>query len=304
MPESDKNAKPAEPDKGAKPAEPAKPVRPIIIYKKRRGHGAAHHGGAWKVAYADFVTAMMALFMVLWLLNSNVKIQEAVAGYFKDPKGYTNRKSSDLQGSGENFTVSKEDMPRLKDEIEKALRQMASFDKLKDQIEMTVTAEGLRIELMENNKGTFFDSANDVPTANGAELLSLLATQIGKLPNKVSIEGHTDSTPFARKWDYTNWELSIDRANAARRLMQTDGLSPTQVAQVRGFADQNLRKADKPRDASNRRVSVIVQYLDKKPEPDPPTPGEHPAGGVPSEAAKRGVAVPEMEPAHKPAPHK
>jgi chemotaxis protein MotB len=277
-------------------------VRPIIIIKKKAPH-AAHHGGAWKVAYADFVTAMMALFIVLWLVNTNKAIQDAVSGYFKDPKGFSKKVSSDMQGSGENFVISKDDMPRLKEELVKVLRQVPKLEKLKDQIEMTVTSEGLRIEMLESGKGTFFDSGNDLPTATGAELLSVLAVELGKLPNKLSIEGHTDSKPFLPKWDYSNWELSIERANAARRLMQTKGVRADQIAQIRGFADQKPRKPDKPRDDSNRRVSIIVQYLEAPPEtkgppapepgsPAPPAPAPASAAAAPAAPASAAPAKP------------
>jgi chemotaxis protein MotB len=236
--------------------------RPIIVIKKKGGHGG-HHGGAWKVAYADFVTAMMALFIVLWLMNSSKQIQVAVGGYFKDPSGTSKLVGSDQNGSGENLAISKEDMPKLKEELQNAVRKMADFEKLQNQIEMTVTAEGLRIELLESEKGTFFDTGSPKPSSNGRELLVTLAHELGKLPNKISIEGHTDSKPYAGKGDYSNWELSADRANAARRLMQADGLTPGQVVQVRGYADQRLRVATDPLDASNRRISVIVQYIAK-----------------------------------------
>jgi chemotaxis protein MotB len=131
--------------------------RPIIIIKKKGGH-AGHHGGAWKVAYADFVTAMMALFIVLWLLNSSKQVQEAVGGYFKDPTGTSKKVGSNMVGTGENFIVTKDNMPKLKDQLQKAMQQMSDFDKLKSHIEMTVTTEGLRIELSESASGTFFDS--------------------------------------------------------------------------------------------------------------------------------------------------
>lgn len=243
--------------------------RPIIIVKKKGGHGG-HHGGAWKVAYADFVTAMMALFIVLWLMNSSKQIQEAVGGYFKDPSGTSKMVGTDQRGSGANFTLKKDDMPKLKEQLQKELRRMADFDKLKNQIEMTVTAEGLRIELLESANGTFFDSGSPHPNHAGNELLGLLAQELGKVPNKLSIEGHTDSKPYAGKSDYGNWELSTDRANAARRLMQEQGVRGDQVAQVRGFADQLLRNAKDPLDPSNRRISVIVQYLEKDQPSVPP----------------------------------
>ena len=236
--------------------------RPIII-KKKAAHGG-HHGGAWKVAYADFVTAMMALFIVLWLLNMSKPVREAIAGYFKDPLGTANQLGTTMEGKGPNAVAPKQDMGKLKEELEKAIHQMPNLDKLRDQIEITVTAEGLRIEMLESAKGTFFDLGAPNPNENGKELLNLLAGELGKLPNKISIEGHTDSKPYSGKGNYGNWELSTDRANSARRLMQQEGIRHDQVAQVRGFADQLLRKPEDPFDPSNRRISLIVQYLDQR----------------------------------------
>ena len=237
--------------------------RPIIIIKKKASHGG-HHGGAWKVAYADFVTAMMALFIVLWLLNSSKPVKEAIAGYFRDPSGTAGKLGTSNEGPGEKFVptpVPNEDMGKLKDEIEKAMRRLPNFEKFKNQIELKVTPEGLRIELLESATGTFFDVGNRNPNSNGSELLDMLAGELGKMPNKISIEGHTDSKPFSGKKGYGNWELSTDRANSARRLMQEQGLGVKQVAQVRGFADQLLRVPSNPNDPSNRRISLIVQYL-------------------------------------------
>jgi len=153
---------------------------------------------------------------------------------------------------------------------------MKDFEKLKSHVEMTVTSEGLRIELMESASGTFFDSGSPKLNADGHELLITLAQELGKLPNKLSIEGHTDSKPYATSGNYSNWELSTDRANAARRLMQANGVGIAQVSQVRGFADQRLRKLDDPLDPSNRRISLIVQYTPKDID-DKDT--EHSAGG-------------------------
>jgi chemotaxis protein MotB len=236
-------------------------ARPIII-KRKAAHGG-HHGGAWKVAYADFVTAMMALFIVLWLMNSSSKIQEAVGGYFKDPTGTTRKVGTGQTGSGENFTLSKDNMSKLKDELHNAIRQNVKFDQLQKHIEMTVTSEGLRIELLESDVGTFFEQGVAKPTESGAAILITLAQELAKLPNKIAIEGHTDAKPFSSDGDYGNWELSSDRANSARRLMQRNGLRPDQVTQVRGYGDQRLRKPEAPEDPSNRRVSLIVQYLQK-----------------------------------------
>lgn len=235
--------------------------RPIIVVKKKVAHGG-HHGGAWKVAYADFVTAMMALFIVLWLMNSSRQVQEAIGGYFKDPSGTSKKVGTDQRGSGENVLLKKDDMPKLKEQLQKSVRKLNDFEKLKNQIQMTVTGEGLRIELLESATGTFFESGSAEPNASGKELLVLLAAELGKLPNKLSIEGHTDSSPYSGAREYGNWELSSDRANAARRLMQQNGIRSDQVSQVRGYADQRLRTPSQPMDPSNRRISVIVQYLE------------------------------------------
>jgi chemotaxis protein MotB len=238
---------------------------PIIVVKRASGHGG-HHGGAWKVAYADFVTAMMALFIVLWLLNSSKEVKEAVGGYFKDPTGTSKKVGSGLNGSGDNFLVNKDNMDQLKDALQSVIRKTANFEKLKNHIEMTITAEGLRIELMESEAGTFFGSGAAVPTEGAKDILVALAAELSKLPNRISIEGHTDAKPFAAEGSYGNWELSADRANAVRRLMEQSGLQTGQVTQVRGYADRQLRKPAAPEDPSNRRVSLIVQYQVKPDE--------------------------------------
>jgi chemotaxis protein MotB len=260
--------------------------RPILIIKKKVGHGG-HHGGAWKVAYADFVTAMMALFIVLWLLNSSKQIQEAIGGYFKDPTGTSKKVGSNMVGAGENFSLTKDNMPKLKEQLQQAMRQMKDFEKLKNHIEMTVTAEGLRIELTESASGTFFESGRPELNRDGSELLVMLAKELGSLPNKLSIEGHTDAKPYAASANYGNWELSTDRANAARRLLQGSGIRADQVTQVRGFADQRLRKPQDPLDPANRRISLIVQYTPKNGDDDDAKPAsatENKAGAKPAEA--------------------
>lgn len=249
--------------------------RPILVIKKTGAHGG-HHGGAWKVAYADFVTAMMALFIVLWLMNSSKQVQEAVGGYFKDPTGTSKKVGSNMLGAGENFTLTRDNMPKLKEQLQTAMRQMTDFENLKNHIEMTVTSEGLRIELSESASGTFFDTGSVKLKPDGEQLLITLAQELGSLPNKLSIEGHTDSQPYAPSATYGNWELSADRANAARRVMQANGIRADQVTQVRGFADQHLRKPEAPLDPANRRISLIVQYIVKNVEdsdrPDEPLP--------------------------------
>jgi chemotaxis protein MotB len=233
--------------------------QPIIIIKKKGGHGG-HHGGAWKVAYADFVTAMMALFIVLWLMNASKQVQEAVGGYFKDPRGTSKKVGSNKNGSDTYLAMKKEDMTKLKEDLLQSIHHLDPLDKLKSQIEITVTAEGLRIELMEATKGTFFELGSAVPTPALRSLLQVLSMNLGKLPNKISIEGHTDSMVYSQAKAYDNWDLSTDRANEARRLMQAEGVRPEQIAQVRGFADTQPRLEHSPQDPSNRRVTLIVQY--------------------------------------------
>ncbi len=233
----------------------------IIIIKKKGGHGG-HHGGAWKVAYADFVTAMMALFIVLWLLNSSKKIQDAVGGYFRDPRGTAEKAGKDIVGSAAASIVPHDNMSQVKKQLEKAISGVPNFDKLKSHIEMTVTPEGLRIDLLESAKGTFFESGSPKLSTDGQDIMIALAQKLGQLPNKLSVEGHTDAKPYANTSMYSNWELSADRANSARRLIQQNGVGSAQVMQVRGYADQKLRKPDAPFDPSNRRISLIVHYLD------------------------------------------
>jgi chemotaxis protein MotB len=254
----------------------AQDTPPIIIIKKKGGHGG-HHGGAWKVAYADFVTAMMALFIVLWLLNSSEKVRKAISAYFQDPSGTGQHSGSASTGTGETVSVNKQNMDTLKDQLEQALKKSPEFEKLKDYIQMSVTGEGLRVELLESEKGMFFESGSPIPTSVGRELIQSLTDQLRGLPNDLLIEGHTDSRPFGGRPDYSNWELSSDRANAARRLMEAAGLRPGQIVQVRGFADHNPRDPDHPDAASNRRVSVIVRYQSASDEPDAedePAPGK------------------------------
>jgi len=239
-----------------------KAQQPIIVIKRKGGHGG-HHGGAWKVAYADFVTAMMSLFIVLWLMNSSDKIKKAVAGYFNDPKGTANLMGTTMSGDGVNVTQeNNEQMKLLKKKLEEEIAARKELEKLKNQIELTVTPEGLRIEMLEDKKGTFFETGGARLSEPGQELLALLAGELKKLPNALLIEGHTDAQPYASDAGYTNWELSADRANAARRLLQQNGVRRDQVTQVRGYADQLLRVKNNPYDPSNRRVSMLVKNLD------------------------------------------
>jgi chemotaxis protein MotB len=232
----------------------------IVIKRKKAGHGG-HHGGAWKVAYADFVTAMMALFIVLWLMSADKEVQQSVSAYFNNPSGPGKMTGTAAAGMGNALEVPKDDMKKLAEKIQQALMTVPNFKALQDHVEITITSDGLRIELLETDAGMFFESGRPIPTDGGSELLTHLAGELGKLPNEVLIEGHTDAKPFSGDRSYSNWELSSDRANSARKLMQASGLRSGQVAQVRGYADRQLRHPEDPQASSNRRISVIVQYL-------------------------------------------
>ncbi|MFN8061669.1 MAG: flagellar motor protein MotB [Vicinamibacterales bacterium] len=248
----------------------------VIIIKKKRGHGHGHHGGAWKVAYADFVTAMMAFFLVMWIVGQSAQVKAAIAGYFKDPGIFDQEKSDGPIAGGapqvdpdaptelrETSEVAANDQAELEstaERIRELLREVPDIQGLEDQVEITVTKDGLRIELLESNEGQFFDSGSATPKPYTERALAIVAGELGRLKNSVIVEGHTDSRPFGSD-RYTNWELSADRANAARRVMERGGLYPGQVQGVRGFADTHLRIANAPEDSANRRVSIIVQNL-------------------------------------------
>jgi chemotaxis protein MotB len=265
--------------------------QPVIIIRRKKAHHAAHHGGAWKVAYADFVTAMMALFIVLWLMASSEQIKKSIAAYFLDPKGHKHEVGSGgLTGSGKSMFLSIEDMRQLKAKLEQAFRSLPAVPNLKDQITMTITGEGLRIELVEHSHGMFFESGNAQPSKLGLQAIGLLATQLSQLPNAIVLEGHTDSAAYGKGSSYTNWELSTDRANEARRIMQANGVKSDQIKQVRGYADQSLRNTSNPLDPANRRISVIVLYGDPSSAPPEEVKAAGKKGGtpitkVPAEAA-------------------
>lgn len=279
---------------------------PVIIFKKRPEH-ATSHGGAWKVAYADFVTAMMSLFIVLWLMAQNDPVKKAVAGYFNDPRGTGNLLGTTMSGTGP-ATVPAADqntqkLEQLKQKLEKEIEGRGDLQKLLKQIEITITPEGLRIELIEDKNGTFYQSGSAQLSPSGQELLSLLASELKTLPNQLLIEGHTDAAQYSTDANYSNWELSADRANSARRLLQQDGVRRDQVTQVRGFADQMLRVKNNPYDPSNRRITILVKNQDNAPPPQL----AHAAivdGGPNGTAPSSAPPKPQTPPASSPAPAK
>jgi chemotaxis protein MotB len=285
-------------------------TQPIIVIKKKGGHGG-HHGGAWKVAYADFVTAMMALFIVLWLTSQSDAVKKAVAGYFNDPKGLATLLGTTLSGTGNGTAPAvdpnQKQLQELKEKLEKEIQASKELQKLIKQIEITITPEGLRIELLEGKDGTFYQSGSAQLSPSGQELLVLLATELKTLPNQLLIEGHTDAAPYSKNANYSNWELSADRANSARRLMQQDGVRADQVTQVRGFADQMLRVKSNPFDPSNRRITILVKNNDQAPLPQlahakvvDGAPAASPSGATPAPPQPTQPAAP-VKPAAAPA---
>ncbi len=247
----------------------------IIIKKKSSGHGG-HHGGAWKVAYADFVTAMMAFFMVLWIVGLDDQTKKAVEGYFANPVGNKNAYSggaSPVASGTSPARISKNALKLIVRKVEEA--QFKDFQKriearidsnpalkgLKNSIEIIITRDGLRIELVEKGSGDdFFPTGSAVLRPRAVIAIALIAEEIGLLSNPIILEGHTDGAPFGIGGSYTNWELSADRANAARRVVAAAGIPNDRLVQVRGLADRDLRNPNDPFDPTNRRISIFLPF--------------------------------------------
>lgn len=242
-----------------------------IIKRKRAGHGG-HHGGAWKVAYADFVTAMMALFIVLWIVGQSKEVREYVAFYFRDPGAFSEatRGSGVLMGGSlqaprpaateAQKELEEQQLAALGQTILDELGKKPELSALLSQIRMEMVQEGMRIELLETSESFFFDIGTVTLKPEATIILRTIAREVGTLPNNVIIEGHTDSRPYSTVNGYTNFELSADRANSARRVLATNGLRVGQITQVRGYADSRLRNKENPFDTSNRRISIIIQF--------------------------------------------
>jgi chemotaxis protein MotB len=258
--------------------------QPIIVVKKRiAAHG--HHGGAWKVAFADFMTAMFALFLVLWLVNQSSDVKSAIAGYFQDPLGRADEYGSSIvQGEGAQTQMARPLAPaqivdirvdrllRLAQTLKEKLGRVPAFDSLKNQVEITMTQDGLRIELREDSTAQFFQSGSAVMSEKGRQILLLIGRELSGDPNQVEIEGHTDARPYVSQAGYTNWELSADRANTARRILNEAKVESSRVAQIRGLADRVLKYPAAPYDPRNRRISITV-LLDRYLSPIDSGPG-------------------------------
>jgi chemotaxis protein MotB len=251
-------------------AQQKKPRRRI---KKVKGHGG-HHGGAWKVAYADFVTAMMALFLVLWLVSqADTKVKQAIANYFRSPGVFEHQAGGIINGPKK---VSREPSDLTSKDEEQALFGISSmlkkkfstrpeFSKYKDQIRIEVDDQGLQIQILDKAERVSFDSGSAALTPGAKAVLNEVATAICQLPNPLLIGGHTDRHLFPPGSAYTNWELSADRANAARRELQNACVKPEQIQRIVGYADTQLLNPDNPYDQANRRISITVLRLQPPP---------------------------------------
>ena len=254
-----------------------------VIKKKSGGHG--HHGGAWKVAYADFVTAMMAFFLVMWILGLSKPTRKAIASFFRGEPGFMQTVKSSPIGEGAEINIKAMNAPIMpqdggmkvdvemgikallegvKDSIEKDIAKVPELANLKESIQLEMTSEGLRIQLIERTSSLFFDSGSAQTKPNAVKLLQTIAGELKRVKNPIVIEGHTDSRPLGARGGYSNWELSADRANSARRIMEEGGLRSGQVSSVRGFADRRLKKPDDPYHYTNRRVSILVAFSGKE----------------------------------------
>ncbi len=264
--------------------------QPIIIRRKKSGHGG-HHGGAWKVAFADFMTAMMAFFLVMWAVGQKDEVKQAVAGYFRDPgKFFHEGRSGVLKGTAEaikandptiglkNAPASKAELLPSADEkktlsaaaqnIVRELEKQEEFRRLKKNIKIQMTSEGLRIILSESeNAAAFFEPGSAKLLQKSAVILITIARELGKLNNHLVMEGHTDSSPLGDN-TYSNWQLSADRANSARELMEVSGLYNGRVREVRGYADKFPMIEGNPADPRNRRVTILVLYESREREYD------------------------------------
>ncbi|MBL0151002.1 MAG: flagellar motor protein MotB [Ideonella sp.] len=274
----------------------AKKLQPIIIKRVKKG-GHTAHGGAWKIAYADFVTAMMAFFLLMWLLGSTTEgDKKGIADYFQSPLkvallngGSGSGDSSSLvKGGGDDLTrqggqVKKGDVPaerstinlrklkeeqqraeagklkELQDKVESELRNNAKLSQYASQIKLDMTRDGLRIQIVDELARPMFDSGSAVVKPYMRELLRAIGSVLIEVPNRLTLEGHTDAQPFsAGDRGYSNWELSADRANASRRELVGGGLTEERVLRVQGLASSALFNRDDPLDPQNRRISIIV----------------------------------------------
>jgi chemotaxis protein MotB len=262
----------------------------IIIKKvKAKGHGGGHHGGEWKVAYADFITAMMAFFLLMWLIAIiGPEKKKTMAQYFNDVSIFQNtgagffEKKVGIMGDagtpktqsrpGDSVQAGREDfLKNLKKDIETKLSEV------KDQVLLEVFEGGVRIQMVDNEGNPMFALGSTELTGTAKKILKVIASNIKAMGNAVAIEGHTDALNYSSN-RYTNWELSTERASAARKELESEGFNPNRLTRVAGYASKELLIKDNPNDPRNRRISIILLY---KPPKDISIP--HQSSGLPVE---------------------
>jgi chemotaxis protein MotB len=245
-------------------------AQPIIIVKKARHAKHGHHGGAWKVAYADFVTAMMAFFLVMWLINTSPQVRSPLASYFRDPGIFEHTSGGGaapgasmgaMAGNADTPPVaaSKVALEETAETIKRELENLPDFPAIKARVEMQITAEGLRIEMLDEADESFFDVGSSNLREPLLGILTVITNNVKRLPNRIAIEGHTDSRPYGPTLNYSNWQLSSDRANAARRAMEDNGLPATQLEALHGYGSARPRYPNDPLDPRNRRIAIVVR---------------------------------------------
>lgn len=265
--------------------------RPHIIKRKKVVQGP--HGGSWKIALADFMTAMMALFLVMWLISSSSKTElEGIAEYFRTPllvaiaggdkptastSAIPGGGTDPAHAEGEVMRIDKREQSRpaeiqrnfqdLQQRIDEALSQDAELNNLHDQIRSFITPEGLHIQLLDSERRPMYQLGSDKVAPYMRKLLRTIAPLLTELPNRLVISGHTDSIPYrGSDSDYSNWELSADRANAARRELSAGGFDNQKLLRVVGMADELPLPDTRPNDPVNRRIEIIVLDPTASPE--------------------------------------
>ncbi|WP_369960097.1 flagellar motor protein MotB [Pseudomonas benzenivorans] len=312
--------------------------QPIIVKRVKKTAGG-HHGGAWKIAFADFATAMMAFFLVMWLMSSaSPEQKKLISGYFKDPIGFSESASPyviDLGGSptpspdrtlnpetqepidnerndeAEQGVLDAQEAEALAEELERErlelllqelqnkVEQDPQLQRFKDQILFEITQDGLRIQIVDAANRPMFDLGSARLQPYFEDILLALVDTIGAVPNKVSISGHTDAKPFAGRGDFGNWELSADRANAARRVLVAGGYDEGQVARVVGYASSALFDRNDPLNPVNRRIdiTVLTKKAQRAIEGEQQGPGEGAGQDAPAPEGQPGPAAAEPVPA-------
>jgi chemotaxis protein MotB len=245
-----------------------KDEKPKVIIKKAKGHHGGHHGGAWKVAYADFVTAMMALFIVLWVLGAaDKKYKAGIAHYFREP-GVFSGSSGIIPDGGQNKLgagiISAPSLEVLQMQIKESLSSMKDLAQFADQVPIRLTEEGLLIEVIDKDKQAFFDLSSATVKPLMRQVLTTIVNQLHGTSHELVIGGHTDARPFQNDKYYSNWDLSTQRALNTRRILEELGLPSERIEKVVGHADRHLRVPGDPLSSENRRISILIRKLEKE----------------------------------------